>query len=82
MLYREAGTALRLFPQQVTTVPAAPHDRTLLTTSEVAREIRQHPESVRRSIREGRIPARKIGGVYYVHRDALDVPTRTPSPSE
>lgn len=47
----------------------------LLTVAEVAKRLKQHPNSVRRSIREGRIPARKISGRLYVNEEAISVPS-------
>ncbi|MDE2746389.1 MAG: helix-turn-helix domain-containing protein [Chloroflexota bacterium] len=38
---------------------------------EAARELNIHPQSMRRLIKQGRIPARQYGGKYLIERDQL-----------
>lgn len=38
---------------------------------EAARELGIHPQSMRRLIKQGRIPARMYGGKYLIERDQL-----------
>jgi len=51
-------------------------DLGLLTVEEVAELLQVHPDSVRRMMRQGRLPAVKIGWRWYVRRDVLDAMTR------
>jgi excisionase family DNA binding protein len=44
----------------------------LLTAKEVARILHRHPYTVKRMMREGKIPAHLIGGAYRVKREDLD----------
>src|ERR1700739_2266908 len=43
----------------------------LLSVEEVARRIRRHPEVVRRQARDGRLPAEKIGRVWFFRPERL-----------
>lgn len=43
----------------------------LLTVDEVAEQLALHPKTIRRFIREGRLPAKRIGKEYRVTRAAL-----------
>ena len=43
----------------------------LLTTEEVAEELRTTTQTIRRYIREGKIKAKNLGGVWLVHIDDL-----------
>ncbi len=43
-----------------------------LTLQEVARELGRSLEQVRRYVREGKLPARKVGMQWFVSRRALD----------
>ena len=45
---------------------------TLLTVKEVAKELKLHPVTVRRYIREGKIAASLFGRVWRVQEGALD----------
>lgn len=45
---------------------------TLLTVKEVAKELKLHPVTVRRYIREGKIVASLFGRVWRVQEQALD----------
>ena len=40
---------------------------------EAARELSIHPQSMRRLIKQGRIPARQYGGKYLIERDQLQM---------
>ena len=44
----------------------------MLTVPEAARRIGRNPETVRRWIREGRRPARKVGTQHVIEEAALD----------
>ena len=44
----------------------------LLTAEEVAEWVGMHPESIRRSAREGRLPGRKVGGEWRFRPEDLD----------
>jgi excisionase family DNA binding protein len=44
----------------------------LLTAKEVAQVLRKHPYTVKRLIREGKIPAYLVGSSYRVKREDLD----------
>ena len=44
----------------------------LLTVEEVANYVKLHVETVRRLIREGKIPALRIGGRWRVHKNDLE----------
>lgn len=52
-----------------------------LTPRQVADRLGQNEDSIRRSIRQGRIPARKISGRIYVHEDAITPPVESPAPT-
>jgi excisionase family DNA binding protein len=43
-----------------------------VTVQDAAERLRIHPESVRRLIRAGRIPAKKFGNAWLVARDELE----------
>lgn len=45
---------------------------TLLTVKEVAKELKLHPVTVRRYIREGKIAASLFGRVWRIQEQALD----------
>lgn len=58
---------------------------TMLTVPQAARRVRRNPETVRRWIREGRLPATKIGTQHIIDErdlDALGEPDRLPLPAE
>ncbi len=40
---------------------------------EAARELQIHPQSLRRLIKQGRVPATMFGGKYMIERDKLDM---------
>jgi excisionase family DNA binding protein len=44
-----------------------------LTVREAARRARRGEETIRRWIWSGRLPARKLGNVYYIHHTDLEV---------
>ena len=44
---------------------------TLLTPAQLAKITGAHPGSIRRGIAEGRIPADKVNGRYYIARDVV-----------
>jgi excisionase family DNA binding protein len=44
----------------------------MITVPEAARRIRRNPETVRRWIREGRLPSTRIGTQYLVDEQDLD----------
>jgi len=43
----------------------------MLTVPEVAKRLRKNPETVRRWIREGKLPARKIGNQHFVEENEV-----------
>ncbi|TMC23434.1 MAG: helix-turn-helix domain-containing protein [Chloroflexi bacterium] len=43
----------------------------LYTVEDVARILKKHPDTIRRLIRQKKIPARKIGGTWYVSEETL-----------
>jgi excisionase family DNA binding protein len=43
----------------------------LYTVEEIARILKKHPDTIRRLIRQKKIPARKIGGTWYVSEETL-----------
>ena len=47
-------------------------DRTLVSVAEAARHLRRSTEQVRRYLREGRLPGRRIGGQWFIERAALE----------
>jgi diguanylate cyclase (GGDEF)-like protein len=51
--------------------PRSPELSKLLSVDEVADIIRRHPEVVRRQARDGRLPAEKIGRVWFFRPDRL-----------
>lgn len=44
----------------------------MLTVPEVARRLAKNPETIRRWIRSGRLPARKIGTQHVIEEEDLD----------
>ncbi len=57
----------------------------MLTVPEAARRIRKNPETLRRWIREGKLPAKKIGTQHLIDErslDAFDEPHSLPVPPE
>jgi excisionase family DNA binding protein len=44
----------------------------MLTVPEAARRANRNPETIRRWIRAGKLPARKIGTQHVIEEDALD----------
>lgn len=44
-----------------------------ITVREAARELGVHPETVKRVIREGHLPAIKIRNMWFIKRDTFDV---------
>ncbi|MCA1694892.1 MAG: helix-turn-helix domain-containing protein [Actinobacteria bacterium] len=44
----------------------------MLTVPEAARRIGRNPETVRRWIREGRLPAERVGTQHFVDEQAVD----------
>ena len=51
----------------------------LLTVEEVAELLQCHPDSVRRMMRQGRLPAVKVGWRWYVRRAEFLAMTRAES---
>lgn len=47
-------------------------DDEYLTTEEAAKLLKLHPDTVRRLIREGKLPGIKIGGQYRIRRRDID----------
>ncbi len=43
-----------------------------LTVPEAARRVGRNPETIRRWIREGKLPSRKIGTQHFIEEDDLD----------
>lgn len=57
----------------------------MLTVPQAARRVRRNPETVRRWIREGRLPATRIGTQHIIDErdlDSLGEPDRLPAPPE
>lgn len=48
-------------------------ERDLLEVREAARLLGKSPQSIYRYLEEGRLGGRKVGGRWYVHRDAVDL---------
>ncbi len=44
-----------------------------MTVPEVARRLGKNPETIRRWIREGKLPANKIGNQHFIEEDDVDV---------
>lgn len=58
---------------------------TMLTVPQAARRVRRNPETVRRWIREGRLPATRIGTQHIIDErdlDAMSEPGILPLPPE
>lgn len=53
-------------------VPDSPFDE-YLDLVEAARELGIHPQSLRRLIKQGRVPATMFAGKYLIERDKLDI---------
>ena len=53
-------------------VPQSPFDE-YLDLVEAARELGIHPQSLRRLIKQGRVPATLFAGKYLIERDKLDM---------
>lgn len=53
-------------------VPDSPFDN-YLDLVEAARELGIHPQSLRRLIKQGRVPATLFAGKYLIERDKLDM---------
>jgi len=51
----------------------------LLTVDEAAEQLRVHPETIRRAIRRGDLPAVRVGSVYRVDGSAIQ-PVRAAKP--
>ena len=43
-----------------------------VTVIEAAKTIELNPETIRRAIREGKLPALKIGNTFFIHKNDLD----------
>jgi excisionase family DNA binding protein len=62
-----------LFPEWMEVdVPDSPFDE-YLDLVEAARELGIHPQSLRRLIKQGRVPATLFAGKYLIERDKLDI---------
>ena len=53
-------------------MPGTPVQKELFSANEVAEQLNLHVKTVRRLIREGRLPAKRIGKEYRITRSALD----------
>ena len=53
-------------------MPNGAFDKHLFTVDEVAQQLNLHVKTVRRFIRDGRLPAKRIGKEYRITRSALD----------
>lgn len=62
-------------------VPAIMTNPRLLTPQQVADRLGQNVDSIRRAIRHGRIPAKKISGRIYVAEEAITPPLDLPAPA-
>jgi excisionase family DNA binding protein len=47
-------------------------DRALLSVADAARHLQRSTEQVRRYLREGRLPGRRVGGQWFIERAALN----------
>jgi excisionase family DNA binding protein len=47
-------------------------DRSLLSVADAAKHLQRSTEQVRRYLREGRLPGRRIGGQWFIERSALN----------
>lgn len=50
----------------------------MLTVPEAAKRVGRNPETIRRWIREGKLPAARVGTQYLVDEEALDEVVGTP----
>jgi excisionase family DNA binding protein len=50
----------------------------MITVPEAARRARRNPETIRRWIREGKLPARKVGTQHVIEEDDLEARLGTP----
>jgi excisionase family DNA binding protein len=46
-------------------------DLELLTVEEAAKQVKMHPDTIRRFIREGKLEASRVGGRWRVHAEVL-----------
>jgi excisionase family DNA binding protein len=60
------------WPNGWNAVPDSPFDE-YLDLVEAARELGIHPQSLRRLIKQGRVPATLFAGKYLIERDKLDM---------
>lgn len=44
----------------------------VFTAEEAAEYLKTNPQTIRRMLREGKIPAAKVGREWRIHKDALD----------
>jgi excisionase family DNA binding protein len=51
----------------------------MLTVPEAARRVGRNPETIRRWIRAGRLPARKVGTQHIIDEGELDAVARAPA---
>ena len=47
------------------------HDRNLLTVAQAARLLERSTEQVRRYLRENRLPGQRLGGQWFIEREAV-----------
>ena len=57
-------------------------DSDYISVDDAARQVSVHPDSIRRLIREKKLPAVRIGGVYRIRKDAWELYLRTHSTIE
>ena len=53
----------------------------MLTVPEAARRLRKNPETLRRWIREGKLPARKVGTQHVIDERSLEAFEKTRQPA-